>query len=178
MTATVPASALFALDLAEPPTAEQPLLDVLPPGPYRRLLQTGSRAWTPARLGHAATDIIRATLAPLWHPDTVLVTGDAEGADQLCIDCWTAWGGTIEHHPADWTAPCRTSCRPNHRKPRRDGTLYCPNAGLARNLHMVQLGADVCVEFNVGHSHGAAHCAAAARAAGIPVLRRTPPGKI
>lgn len=141
----------------------------------KRVLQTGSRGLTVDRFGAAATVFVRDTLALVWHPDAVLVTGDCDrGADQLAIACWHAWGGHVETHPADWAAPCRPSCRPGHRYHRANGTVYCPAAGAYRNQHMVDLGADICVAlFAAAPTAGTAHCVRAARTAGIPIITRT-----
>ena len=117
---------------------------------YHRVLITGSRTWT----DHTT---IRTSLAAVWHPDTVLVSGACpRGADALCEACWTAWGGQIERHPADWT---------------RHGQA----AGFRRNQHLVSLGADVCLAFIRDHSPGATHTAAIADAAGIPTYLYTHP---
>ena len=109
----------------------------------RRVLVTGSRTWTD-------TTTIRATLAAVWHPDTVLVTGACpRGADQLAEACWTAWGGQVERWPADW---------------QRHGRA----AGLLRNQQMVRAGADHALAFVHDNSPGASHCLRLAVAAGIP----------
>jgi SLOG family YspA-like protein len=114
----------------------------------RRVLVTGSRAWTD-------TALIRAALARVWHPDTVLVSGACpNGADALCEACWRAWGGVVERHPAAWNRHGRA-------------------AGLLRNQHMVGLGADLCLAFIHHHSPGASHTAALAETAGILTRRYT-----
>jgi hypothetical protein len=46
----------------------------------------------------------------------------------------------------------------------------CPAAGIYRNLHMVSLGADLCLAFIVDNSSGSSHCADAAARAGIDVF--------
>jgi hypothetical protein len=110
---------------------------------HRRVLITGSRTWTD-------TTVLRAALAQMWHPDTILVSGACpRGADHLAEQCWTRWDGTVEQWPADWHHHGRS-------------------AGFRRNLAMVAAGADVCLAFIHAHSPGASHCAAAARRAGIP----------
>lgn len=107
-----------------------------------RVLITGSRSWSDR-------DAIREALAAVWHPASVLVTGGATGADTLCADCWTHWGGQVETHPPDWARHGRA-------------------AGPIRNQHMVNLGAHVCLAFIRDGSPGATHCATAAHRAGIP----------
>lgn len=112
----------------------------------RRVLVTGSRTWTDQ-------SVIRDVLSSVWHPSTVLVSGGCpRGADHLCEQCWTHWGGHVERHPADW-----------HRHGR--------GAGMARNQHMIRLGADLCLAFIRDHSPGATHCADTAEHAGIPTRR-------
>lgn len=109
----------------------------------RRVLVTGSRTWTD-------TAVIRHALAGVWHPDTILVTGDCpHGADRLAEQCWTRWGGQVERHPAQW---------------QRHGRA----AGFRRNQDMVDTRPDACLAFIHRHSPGATHCAHAARRAGIP----------
>jgi len=108
-----------------------------------RVLITGSRRWTdPA--------VIRSALAQVWDPDAILVSGACpRGADALCESCWTAWGGRVERHPADWTRHGRS-------------------AGFRRNAHIVDLGANVCLAFILDNSPGTSHTAALARQHGIP----------
>lgn len=111
----------------------------------QRILITGSRTWTD-------TATVREALAAVWQPDNVLVSGNARhGADALCEDCWSHWGGRVERHPADWN---------------RHGRC----AGLLRNLRMVSAGADVCLAFIRDNSRGATHCAGWAQVAGIPTV--------
>lgn len=112
-----------------------------------RILITGSRTWT-------AIALLRTTLAQ-WrqtYPDAVLVHGACRGADQIAAGIWSGWGLPVEPHPADWDTHGRA-------------------AGLVRNQHMVNLGADVCLAFIRNHSRGAEHTAALADAAGIPTHR-------
>ena len=115
-----------------------------------RVLITGSRNWTDRA-------VIRRALTEVWlaDPATVLVTGGCRsGADALCEQCWTHWGGHLERHPAQWQRHGRS-------------------AGYRRNRDMVALGADQCVAFIRDHSPGASHTVALAHAAGIPVVVHT-----
>lgn len=120
-----------------------------PPGGPPRILITGSRTWTRIAL---IRDVL--TAAARRFPGAVLVHGNAHGADQISADIWRGWGRPVEPHPvtaAQWRAS-------------RD-------AGLARNRHMVGLGAIACLAFIRERSRGATHCAEVAEAAGIPTYR-------
>lgn len=110
----------------------------------RRVLIAASRGW-------ANTGLIRSTLATVWDPDTVLVSGNARGGDKLCEACWEAWGGTVERHRADWS----------------QGRA----AGFRRNAKMVATKPDECIAFILNGSAGASDTAARAEAAGIPTRR-------
>jgi hypothetical protein len=118
-----------------------------------RVLITGSRTWTDRA-------VIRRALAEVWvgDPATVLVSGGSPtGADVLCEQCWTHWGGHLERHPARWSRHGRT-------------------AGFVRNQLLVTLGAQLCVAFIRDHSRGASHTVALAHTAGIPVVLYTNTG--
>ncbi len=80
--------------------------------------------------------------------DVVVVHGGARGVDTVAAFSVPAL--MLERHPADWQT---------HGK----------RAGVLRNLHMVELGADVCLAFPRRSSVGTWHCIRAAADAGIPV---------
>lgn len=116
---------------------------------YRRVLITGSQLWTD-------TTVIRDALAQVWHPDTILMSGACKrGADRLCEECWTHWGGRVDPYPAQWI---------------QDGQ-YRRDAGFRRNEAMVQaavdLGAERCLAFLLDDSPGTTHTIGLARRAGI-----------
>lgn len=126
----------------------------------RRLLVTGSRDWIDRDLIWGALwDGLQEMAA-----DTVLVHGDARGADRLAAETWSTWGMPVEAHPADWA---------QHGK----------RAGYVRNAEMVDAGADLCLAFILPctkpgcpkkrphGTHGASGCADLADKAGIPVHR-------
>ncbi len=163
------------------------------PAPFR-ILVTGSRTFTDMRLVH---EVFADTIPDPIEPgrDYVLVHGDCEQGPDSFVDPFCeneAWwvdnaGGSLhaETHPvthADWDR-CAPSCRPAHRRTRRDGSTYCPAAGLRRDAHMVSLGADVCLAFidpcakptcrkpKPHGSHGATYTADLAEKAGIPTRR-------
>ncbi|MFD9950814.1 SLOG family protein [Nonomuraea sp. NPDC059023] len=146
-----------------------------------RLLITGSRTWKDEGAVRSAI----AWVVCRHGPDNVtLVEGCAEGADEISERVGARWGGglIVEHHPADWDT-CLPDCPPGHRKTRRDGTTYCPGAGLRRDDEMVASGATYCAAFidacvkpscrkpKPHGSHGATHTADQAEKAGIPVRR-------
>lgn len=150
-------------------------LDILPKAGLRILI-TGSRDWTDSA---AITDAIKAFIdehgpfAPHAEFDWVTVVhGAAPGADVLAGKVATDLGLWVERHPADWDG-WRRKTPANQKNP----------AGMIRNQHMVDLGADVCLAFinpcrmrtcrnKPEHgSHGASRCAEMAEAAGIPVRR-------
>jgi hypothetical protein len=136
----------------------------------KRILVTGSRDWT---------DVDRIRNYLLLYSGgrgTVLVHGkNRRGADKIAHDIASHWPWEIEPHPADWTAPCRDTCRPGHRRRRWDGAEYCPAAGNYRNQEMVDLGADICLGFlKTGAANvGTLDCVRRAGEAGIRVIRVT-----
>lgn len=82
--------------------------------------------------------------------DAVLVHGQAPGADTLCANWWKDQGRADDPHPAQWSAPCRATCKPGHRRQRADGSTYCPAAGVYRNQEMVDSGLDELIVFPGG----------------------------
>lgn len=153
-----------------------------------RILITASRTW-------ASRPLMEAKLGPWFSFDNVLVSGHCRtGGDAMAEEIWAGWlgfsvsaavfGGYIEIHPADWNAPCRETCRRNHRRPRR-GSSHCPAAGDYRNLDMIALGARKCLAFAClcekkgcrdemakandlpPYTHGTLHCGLHASRAGI-----------
>ncbi|MFI6793645.1 SLOG family protein [Nonomuraea sp. NPDC050383] len=158
--------------------------------PYR-ILVTGSRSWTDWSTVWTALEDAIEQAHQQGHREYVIVHGGAQGADRIAADFCEDQAGwydnadqtlAVEHHPADW-ATCAPTCRPGHRRARRDGTTYCPTAGLRRDAAMVALGANVCIAFidpctkpgcrkiKPHGSHGASHTADLAENAGILVRR-------
>lgn len=117
-----------------------------------RILITGSRAWSrPDEIYHQIQEVM-IEKGPDKH--YVIVHGGAMGADLMAEHCAAimanvGWNVEVEEHPADWNLG--------------------KSAGLQRNQHMVDLGADVCLAFIRQGSPGATHCMTAAQAAHIPV---------
>ena len=134
-----------------------------------RLLVTGGRDYADATRVEAELQMaIEARLGPGADPSrVVLVHGDAGGLDRLAAAAAKRLGFQVEPHRPHWTGPCRPTCPP-HRRRRRDGSDYCPAAGVYRNAEMVELGADLALVFPGGR--GTADCARRIRVAGIEVL--------
>ncbi|HEX5522793.1 MAG TPA: hypothetical protein VFX53_05065 [Pedococcus sp.] len=123
----------------------------------KRILFTGARDWADSaviRLG-----ILRATLEPASRLDpgarygelrigvATLIHGDAPGADQLADEAGQELKLEIERYPArDFASP------------------------RARNQHMVNLGADICIACALTWASGTGMCARMARKAGIQVV--------
>lgn len=106
-----------------------------------RLLVTGSRHWTDAGVVRDVLDGYAASAAKAGAPGVVLVHGACyPGVDPITgliparSADWLAhlWATTLPHplpvteepHPADWARPCDSSCKPGHRRRRRDGAEY------------------------------------------------------
>lgn len=156
-----------------------------------RVLITGSRSWKDlGRVRDRLMDLLPDPVEP--GAEYVFVHGKCGKGPDAVVDDWceeNAWwvdnlGAALisEPHPADWDH-CAPDCRPGHRQRRRDGSTYCPGAGLRRDAHMVELGADLCLAFiapctlrgcrrrKPHGSHGASYTADLAEKAGIPVRR-------
>ncbi|MEU8199506.1 hypothetical protein AB0C10_37555 [Microbispora amethystogenes] len=155
-----------------------------------RILVTGSRTCRHTLGVHKR--LAEALPHPIQALDVVLVHGACDEGVDAMVDPFCAaeawWvdnaGGALyaEPHPADWDH-CAPDCRPGHRRTRRDGSTYCPGAGLRRDAGMVDLGADLCLAFiepcvsprcrrpQPHGSHGATETADLAERAGIPVRR-------
>lgn len=138
-----------------------------------RVLVTGSRDWADRQAVHKALDDAFDDALVRGEMEFTVVHGDCPtGADrhasewaQAMNDCDFAWIVSEEPHPANWSLGRK--------------------AGPERNLHMVQLGAHLCLAF-IGDctsprchridrhpSHGASGCANLASAHGIETRRTT-----
>lgn len=107
-----------------------------------RVIVCGSRRWRDR-------DAISDRLFEL-PPDSVIVHGNAAGADRIAHQEAQKLGLLVEPHPADWQ---------QHGKA----------AGPIRNRAMARMGADLCIAFWDGASKGTAHMIGEAEASGIPV---------
>lgn len=111
-----------------------------------RILWTSSRELTDVELVRSA--IVKAGRDAGVHPqETTVVQGNARGGDQLARRVAHEFGCQVEDHDAR-----------DHPSP------------LARNAHMVDLGADVCIAAALSWASGTGNCARLARAAGIPTI--------
>lgn len=114
--------------------------------------------------------------APNYHTTYINQPPNYETGADAIAKAWTEShrGPTLdlEEHRANW-GECRPSC---YHKPRwRDGEWYCPAAGPYRNQEMVDAGADICLGFPLGESHGTRDCMGRAREANIPVVDLSAP---
>lgn len=68
-----------------------------------------------------------------------VIEGGATGSDQWVREACESLAIQHEREDADWVGPCDLGgmCRPGHRRPRRGGGTYCPEAGVRRNQHML-----------------------------------------
>lgn len=151
--------------VARPPSAPRVVVR-----PRYRILITASREWVdPWKIWNWLFQQYEAawTVNGERLPVTV-VHGDAGGGDQVAKLWAIVHNQQHEAHPAAWTGPCIEQCQPHHRKTRKDGTEYCPAAGMYRNYTMVKTGADVCGAFIHNMSQGTRGCAALAKREGIP----------
>ncbi len=144
-------------------------------GGAARVLMTGSRDWTNEQ---TTLDALNAALALLGATPSlsVLVHGDAVGADRLVAHIAERIGMTGEAHPAKWDQ--HANACPEWDKPHRT----CKLAGHRRNAEMIMLGADVCLAFPTHGYHlapgedrtrtsrGTWNCAEKAKEAGLPTL--------
>lgn len=160
-----------------------------------RLIVTGSRLWTDADVLREVLDNLAQALKDDGFDELVVAHGacypakdpdtgrrPAKSADWLA-HLWIH----ILPHPlkvveeaceADWAAPCRRTCRKDHRKPNKRGSgTYCPTAGNYRNADLVAPGANAAAVFLLDDSSGTTDCMRRLVAAEIPftpIVRRSP----
>jgi hypothetical protein len=126
--------------------------------------------FTSSRDGVTEADV-EAALRPRFAPGKTLVTGGARGGDQIAERLWRGWGGgPVDSHPVSPEAWQRSR-----------GAGYARNSQMVAEVQASAGGecqaviarcADPSCERNepLG-THGAAHCAGLAEAAGLPVTR-------
>lgn len=106
----------------------------------------------------------------LLNPSTdIIVHGAAPGADRLVGEMAWGLGFTIKPYPANWAGPCRSTCKPGHRRTHPSGEDYCPAAGNYQNQEMLDAGADLVVALQGGS--GTADMCRRAEEAGVEVRR-------
>lgn len=115
-----------------------------------RVIVTGSREWTASFKMRA---VLR-ELAKVYGSNTVIVHGNARGADQMAARYAPGFGLKTESHPAEWEK-------------------YGRAAGPIRNQCMVELGADFALAFFVCRLPcvGTRHCVELLQKAEIPVRK-------
>lgn len=117
-----------------------------------RILVTGSRVWTREDLVRGAISqyLADVTPEPDW-TDIVIIHGACPTGADLHAARW-AYDFDVrqETYPANWE-------------------MYGKRAGPFRNQQMVDAGADVCLAFPLGASHGTRDCMRRAQQAGIYV---------
>lgn len=130
-----------------------------------RVAVTGGREYhDERRVAEALDDLHQAS------PITLLIHGDASGADRLAAAWADAHGILPERHPANWddidTPPVAIEVN-------RAGRPYNKLAGFSRNIEMlVTSDPDLLVVFPGGS--GTAHCHREALKRGIPTLEIDP----
>jgi hypothetical protein len=116
-----------------------------------RILVTGSRDWTDARVVEVALRAAWFEFGRYSHPSGLTVVhGGAAGADRIAAAIAESVDWRTELHRADWAT-------------------YGKAAGPIRNQAMVDAGADLVLAFPIGASIGTRDCIRRAEAAGIPV---------
>ena len=141
---------------------------------------TGSRSWTDVRLLEDTLLLVWYDALQIGYTGIELIHGCADGADAYGGRWADRNGIPVRERPADWEGPCGPECQPGHRRTRRDGTTFCPQAGHRRNQSMVDEHPTLfvaaptyctlpkCRTAQPHHSHGTADCLRRIKAAGIP----------
>ena len=106
-----------------------------------RVIVCGSRKWS---------DRDRITDRLFDLPPSIIVHGNAAGADRIAAQEAQKLGLLVESHPADWKR-------------------YGKGAGPIRNREMADAGAALCIAFWDGQSSGTLDMMCRAHKAGIPV---------
>lgn len=117
-----------------------------------RVIVCGTREWPQEHLG-ALREVIADRLFDL-PTDSVIVHGNARGADRIAHQEAQKLGLYVEDHP--YQDFITETCSPKR-------------APLERNTHIASLGADLCISFWDGKSTGTADMTSKAEVRGIPV---------
>lgn len=142
------------------------------------LLATGSRNFTDYQLVADAARAARREALAFGFTRLIGIHGEADGADTL-FDRWCKANGVeVQPFPADWDADCIVGrCKSGHRRPRRNGTTFCPAEGHYRNQRMIDWllsvtgpqAVLVLAFWEHPESKGTANCVDLAEAAGFTV---------
>lgn len=112
-----------------------------------RVLVCGSRDWTDVATLRDCLDRLAAVVRV-----SIVIEGEARGADTMAREWALDHGIAVDRFPADWARLGKS-------------------AGIERNLRMLDDGEpDIVVAFPLGKSHGTWHMVRTARKAGVPVL--------
>lgn len=114
--------------------------------PYR-LLVTGSRTWSDSNI--IANALYQQHKKWGQPNNTILVVGDAPGADTIAANLWGKAGFTTEIHKAEWEK-------------------YGSRAGMIRNNAMINTGVDACLAFSENNSPGTKNTITLAKRYHIP----------
>ena len=130
-----------------------------------KLLVCGSRDWPERDLWFVDARMIER--ASGQDGPVHVITGGARGVDRRADACATRCSAsfTREVFRAEWEPGPETRVV----KRRNDGTLYDPEAGLRRNLLMLDQGPDLVLAFQHNDSGGTQHTIDNAEERGIPV---------
>jgi YspA, cpYpsA-related SLOG family len=135
------------------------------------IIVTGSRIWAERSLVFQALTQIRMTSGYGNDPTKFHIKhgGNPSGADRYASEYSRMSSIACTIYVAMWNAPCTITCKPGHRKKRKNGEFYCPSAGPLRNQQMVDDGADILIAFPLDSRSGTADCMMRAEKAGIPI---------
>lgn len=96
---------------------------------------------------------VESVLAKLPHGSLIMHGANPRGADMFAARAVFRTDNhlNLKPYPAQWDAPCQSTCKPGHRRISPDGHGdYCPAQGNYRNQRMADAGADLCIAFPGG----------------------------
>lgn len=127
-----------------------------------RVLVCGGRNFEKRSLLFAALDKIEKERGNI----TVVIHGDARGADRMAGEWAKSWGKRVLKFPAHW----QDLSHPDRRVKQANGNVYDANAGMRRNIKMVEEGKpDLVIAFPGGA--GTANMVKLAEQVGLEVIK-------